>query len=127
MLESTPSTANTHRIFREAGLTPNLLAAVRMIELVRALVGRGLGHSLLMSRPNSTNITAEGRGIIARPLRPRAGQTTVVAVRPEHITLTPRTQAGIDYATATMGSMAQRDLRPAPPSTALGACLPIGL
>ncbi|MFI7496101.1 LysR substrate-binding domain-containing protein [Kocuria sp. M4R2S49] len=114
MLESTPSTANTHRIFREAGLTPNLLAAVPIIELVRALVGRGLGYSLLMSRPNSINITAEGRGIVARPLKPRAGKTTVVAVWPEHITLTPRTQAVVDYAAATMGNMAQRDLRPEP-------------
>lgn len=114
MLESTPSTANTHRIFREAGLAPNLLAAVPIIELVRALVGRGLGYSLLMSRPNSINITAEGRGIVARPLRPQAGKTTVVAVWPEHITLTPRTQAVVDYAAATMGSMAQRDLRALP-------------
>jgi DNA-binding transcriptional LysR family regulator len=107
MLESTPSTANTHRVFREAGLKPNLLTAVPMIELVRTLVGRGLGYSLLMSRPNSIGITSEGRRIVARPLRPQTGLTTVVAVWPEHITPTPRTQAVVDY----MGAILRRMTR----------------
>jgi len=102
MLDSTPSTANTHRVFREAGLTPNLFAAVPMIELVRALVGRGLGYSLLMSRPNSVDITADGRRIVTRPLHPATGRTTVVAVWPENITLTLRTQAVIDHMATTM-------------------------
>jgi DNA-binding transcriptional LysR family regulator len=105
MLESTPSTANTHRMFHERGLTPRLLTALPVIELVRALVGRGLGYSLLMSRPNSTDMTSEGRRIAFRPLKPRAGLTTVVAVWPEQVKLTPRAQAVIDYAARQMQGM----------------------
>jgi DNA-binding transcriptional LysR family regulator len=105
MLESTPSTANTHRMFNERGLTPRLLTALPVIELVRALVGRGLGYSLLMSRPNSTDMTSEGRRIAFRPLKPRAGLTTVVAVWPEQMKLTPRAKALINYAARQMQSM----------------------
>jgi DNA-binding transcriptional LysR family regulator len=105
MLESTPSTANTHRMFNERGLTPRILTALPVIELVRALVGRGLGYSLLMSRPNSTNMTSEGRRIAFRPLKPRAGLTTVVAVWPVQVNLTPRAQALVDYAARQMQGM----------------------
>jgi DNA-binding transcriptional LysR family regulator len=120
MLESSPSTANTHQVFREAGLTPNLLASLPMIELVRALVGRGLGYSLLMSRPNSASSTAEGRPIVSRRLKPRTGRTTVVAAWPEHMHLTPRAQAVIDYAATILGTMAQQTSTDAAKDSTLG-------
>lgn len=108
LLDSTPSTANTYRMFRERGLVPELLTAVPVIELVRALVGRSLGYSLLMSRPNSTEMTSEGRRIVTRPLKPRAGMTTVAAIWPEQMNLTPRASAVIDYAGAQMQAMTGR-------------------
>lgn len=98
MLESTPSTANTHLMYAERGLVANRLMAVPLIELVRALVGRGLGYSLLMSRPNSQETSTEGRPVVARPLAPRAGMTSVVAVWPEQMALSPRAAAVLDYA-----------------------------
>jgi len=98
MLESTPSTANTHLMFAERGLAPNLLMAVPLIELVRALVGRGLGYSLLMSRPNAQERSTEGRAVVARPLAPRSGLTSVLAVWPEQVALSPRAAAVLDYA-----------------------------
>jgi DNA-binding transcriptional LysR family regulator len=98
MLETTPSTANTRLMFAERGLTPNLLMSVPLIELVRALVGRGLGYSLLMSRPNAQDTTTEGRQVVARPLAPRAGATSVAAVWPEQVALSPRAAAVLDYA-----------------------------
>ncbi|MFD1212822.1 LysR substrate-binding domain-containing protein [Arthrobacter sp. GCM10027362] len=100
MLESTPSTANTRLMFAERGLRPNLLMSVPVIELVRALVGRGLGYSLLMSRPNSQDTTTEGRRVVARPLAPRSGITAVQAVWPEAVLPSPRTAAVLDYAAA---------------------------
>src|SRR3954451_1792430 len=72
MLDSTPSTANTGLMYAERGLAPNLLMAVPLIELVRALVGRGVGYSLLMSRPNAQETSTEGRAVVARPLAPRS-------------------------------------------------------
>ncbi|MCG2620956.1 LysR family transcriptional regulator [Arthrobacter sp. I2-34] len=100
MLDSTPSTANTRLMYAERGLAPNLLMAVPLIELVRALVGRGLGYSLLMSRPNSQDTSTEGRPVVARPLSPRAGVTAVIAVWPEQMALSPRAAAVLDYAAA---------------------------
>lgn len=114
MLDSTPSTAHTHQLFRDRGLTPRVLTAVPVIDLVRALVGRGLGYSLLMSRPNALGITAEGRRIVARPLKPQAGATTTVAVWSAQVTLTPRAHAVVEY-TATQLHHEAEHFRPALP------------
>ncbi|NKX52966.1 LysR family transcriptional regulator [Arthrobacter mobilis] len=100
MLESTPSTLNTRLMFAERGLNPNLLMSVPVIELVRALVGRGLGYSLLMSRPNSQDTTTEGRRVVVRPLAPRSGITSVTAVWPEQVAPSRRTAAVLDFATS---------------------------
>ncbi|MFI5718949.1 LysR substrate-binding domain-containing protein [Nocardia sp. NPDC051750] len=96
LLDSAPSTANTHRVFAGLGLQPNVGIAAPTIELVRALVGRGVGYGLLMSRPNPPMTTTEGTKVVTRPLRPRAGQTTVVAAWPKHMTLGPRARAFLD-------------------------------
>ncbi len=87
MLDTAPSAANTRRMFADRGLEPNLRVAVPTLELVRVLVGRGLGYSLLMWRPNYSMTTLEGRQVVMRPLRPQLGATSVVAVWPEHMVL----------------------------------------
>jgi DNA-binding transcriptional LysR family regulator len=102
MLESQPSTGYTQLMFDERGLTPSYAARVPQIDLVRALVGRGLGYSLLMSRPNQIPVTTEGLPIVSRPLRPRAGITAVVAVWPDGVTLSARARAVVDYATEVL-------------------------
>ncbi|MFK0007844.1 LysR substrate-binding domain-containing protein [Paenarthrobacter sp. NPDC090520] len=98
MLDTAPSTGYTQLMFAQRGLTPQLKAVVPQIDLVRAMVGRGLGYSLLMSRPNQIPISSEGINIATRRLRPRAGLTSVVAVWPSDIKLTARAQAALDYA-----------------------------
>ena len=98
MLDTAPSTGYTQLMFAQRGLTPMLGAIVPQIDLVRAMVGRGLGYSLLMSRPNQIPVSSEGLGLVTRRLRPRAGQTSVVAVWPEDARLSSRTRAVIDYA-----------------------------
>jgi DNA-binding transcriptional LysR family regulator len=102
MLESQPSTGYTQLMFDERGLTPTYAARVPQIDLVRALVGRGLGYSLLMSRPNQIPVTTEGLPIVSRPLRPRAGITSVVAVWPDGVALSARARAVMDYATEVL-------------------------
>jgi DNA-binding transcriptional LysR family regulator len=89
--------------------------SVPLIELVRALVGRGLGYSLLMSRPNSQDITTEGRRVVARPLAPRSGITSVAAVWPEQLPPGPRTAAVLDYAAACFAGTGGA-CPPAPPA-----------
>lgn len=104
MLDSIPSTPHTHRIFRELGLTPNVLAALPSIEMVRGLVARGLGYSLLMARPYSTVTTEDGRKVLARPLKPRSGVTNTVVAWPQEYALTARARAVIDHGIAEFGA-----------------------
>jgi DNA-binding transcriptional LysR family regulator len=98
MLKTAPSTEYTQLMFAQRGLRPNIGAVVPQIDLVRAMVGRGLGYSLLMSRPNQIPISTEGKGLVTRHLRPRAGQTSVVAVWPKEATLSARAAAVTQYA-----------------------------
>lgn len=98
MLKTAPSTEYTQLMFAQRGLRPNIGAVVPQIDLVRAMVGRGLGYSLLMSRPNQIPISTEGKGLVTRHLRPRAGQTSVVAVWPKETTLSARAAAVNQYA-----------------------------
>lgn len=98
LLDSAPSSANTLLMFSQRGLSPNVALSVPQIELVRALVGRGLGYSLLMARPNWVPYTIEGRRINAVPLAPAAGATSVVAAFSPTPGVSRRAQALIAYA-----------------------------
>lgn len=97
VLDTAPSAANTQLMFAQRGLTPTIKAAVPHIDLARALVGRGLGYCLLMSRPNQIALSSEGRRIVSKPLRPRSGRTSVVAAWARGTTLTDRAKAAVDY------------------------------
>lgn len=103
MYESSPSTTNTHQAFAARGLRPRIVASVPQVILVQALVGRGVGYGLLMSRPNSAPVSVEGRPVAVRPLEPPATRTHVVAIWPEDMALTPRAAALVDYAVEILG------------------------
>ena len=105
MLNTAPSTEYTQLMFAQRGLKPNVGAIVPQIDLVRAMVGRGLGYSLLMSRPNQIPVSSEGKGLVTRHLRPRAGQTSVVAVWPKETMLTARALAVIQYAVEVLDAI----------------------
>ena len=98
MLDTAPSTGYTELMFAQRNLKPRIGAVVPQIDLVRALVGRGLGYSLLMSRPHQIPVSSEGLPLATRPLRPRAGVTTVVAIWSIEAKLSKRAQAALDYA-----------------------------
>lgn len=98
MLDTAPSSDYTQLMFSQRELTPIFGAIVPQIDLVRALVGRGLGYSLLMSRPNQIPVSSEGLGLVTRHLNPRSGVTSVVAVWPTGFTPSARARAVIDYA-----------------------------
>jgi len=98
MYDSSPSTSNTHQAFAERGLHPTVATSMPQVELVQALVGRGLGYALLMSRPNQPPQTIEGRQVVVRPLSPPASRTSVAAIWPEQARLSARAGALLDYA-----------------------------
>lgn len=105
MLNTAPSTEYTQLMFAQRGLKPNVGAVVPQIDLVRAMVGRGLGYSLLMSRPNQIPVSSEGKELVTRHLRPRAGQTSVVAVWPKEVKLTARALAVVQYAVEVLDAI----------------------
>lgn len=98
MLDTAPSTEYTELMFSQRILKPRIGAVVPQIDLVRALVGRGLGYSLLMSRPHQIPVSSEGLPLAARPLRPRGGVTSVVAIWPTEARLSKRARAVLEYA-----------------------------
>ncbi|EMY33025.1 LysR family transcriptional regulator [Arthrobacter crystallopoietes BAB-32] len=98
MYDTSPSTANTYQAFAERGLRPKVVANMPQLVLVQAMVGRGLGYGLLMTRPNSPAQTLEGRQVAVRPLDPPASQTSVVAIWPEEMRLSPRAEAVLGFA-----------------------------
>ncbi|WP_460992731.1 LysR substrate-binding domain-containing protein [Sinomonas soli] len=105
--EASPSTVNTVQAFAARGLTPTIAARVPQIILVEALVGRGVGYGLLMSRPNVRPASVEGLPVAVRRLDPPATRTHVVAIWPEDMVLTPRAAALLDYAVEKLGSYGQ--------------------
>lgn len=67
LLDSPPSSQDTFSVFRQVGIEPQVRFRAGGLETVRALVGRGLGWSLLVQRPWSDR-TYEGREVVAREI-----------------------------------------------------------
>ncbi|MHA7303745.1 LysR substrate-binding domain-containing protein [Arthrobacter sp. TMN-49] len=101
MYDASPSTANTHRVFADRGLRPNIVAHMPQIILVQALVGRGLGYGLLMSRPNWAPVSMEGLPVAVRSLAPPVSQTTMSGIWLKGSRLSPRAQALLDFTVET--------------------------
>ena len=60
-----PALTNTRKIFEDVGVTPRSVMSAPSIELVRSLVGRGHGYSILLHHPVS-DVTYEGRPVAVR-------------------------------------------------------------
>jgi len=67
LLDIEPSRNYILSLFRAAGLEPQVGYRSRSLEMVRGLVGHGLGYSLLATKP-ANNMTYDGRALVARPL-----------------------------------------------------------
>ena len=52
LLDITPSRTYFTRILEQAGITPSIAFASPSLEVVRGLVGQGLGYSILVTRPH---------------------------------------------------------------------------
>ena len=104
LYDAAPSIRNVTDAFTARGLEPRIEARVTQISLVEALVGRGLGYGLLMSRPNVIPMSAEGRPVVIRPLDPPVTRSHVVGIWPADMNLTPRASALLDFAVEKFGA-----------------------
>lgn len=60
---------NALRYLAAAGIEPEVFQRTDNFELIRSLVARGLGYSIVVQRPEA-DVSYEGRGLTARPLNP---------------------------------------------------------
>ncbi len=67
-------------LFKDAGLNPNIAFRSPSFEVVRGLVGRGVGYSILITRPRS-NWTYDGWPLECRPLQSPTRRSFVGVVR----------------------------------------------
>lgn len=110
LYDASPSTINIIEAFAARGLEPRIASRVTQIILVEALVGRGVGYGLLMSRPNVLPMSVEGRPVAIRPLDPQVTLSHVVGIWPEDMTLTRRAAALLDYAVEKLGGYGRADV-----------------
>ncbi|MDG2406096.1 MAG: LysR family transcriptional regulator [Paracoccaceae bacterium] len=68
LLDVAPSRRFFLGLFAAAGLIPNIAHTSPTLELVRGMVGHGLGYSILVTRPHG-DMTYDGRKLAIRPLQ----------------------------------------------------------
>jgi DNA-binding transcriptional LysR family regulator len=67
LLDIAPSRVYFTRILEQAGLTPNVAFSSPSLEVVRGLVGQGLGYSILVTRPYGDH-SYSGDELAVRPI-----------------------------------------------------------
>ena len=102
-LDIPPSLQNSERILRDAGFEPEVRYRAANIEMVRCLVGRGLGYALLVQRwPN--DVSYEGRPLASVEILDDVQEHHVVVAYAEHSRLTRRAQALISFCAERLGA-----------------------
>lgn len=91
-----PSARNAAQMLAEAGLTPRIRHLSSNIEIVRCLVARGLGYSILVQRW-PIDVSYEGRLIASRPIADPTRTRDAVVAWPEGARLTRRAAALVDF------------------------------
>jgi DNA-binding transcriptional LysR family regulator len=82
LLDIVPSRSYFTRIIESQGITPRIAFSSPSLELVRGLVGQGLGYSLLVTRPYGHH-TYDGNALALRPIAEEVekGIAALVALR----------------------------------------------
>ena len=78
LLDVPPSRAYFLGLFRDAGLAPQIAFSSPSLEMVRGLVSRGCGVSILVTRPRGDQ-SYDGQPLVIRPLADRV-QTSALAI-----------------------------------------------
>ncbi len=80
LLDIPPSRQYFTSLFADAGYEANIRFRSPSFEMVRGMVGHGLGYSLLVTKP-ANNMTYDGRALAVRPLSDQAAPSRIVAAR----------------------------------------------
>jgi DNA-binding transcriptional LysR family regulator len=96
MLDFPPSEHYFRELLATAGVTPRVRHRSSSFEMVRSLVARGRGYSLLIQRP-AVELSHEGLPIVHKPIRDPLPEMSVVLATPTGAQLSRRAQAFLDY------------------------------
>lgn len=77
LLDVPPSRDYFLGLFASAGLVANIAFSSPSLELVRGMVGRGLGYSVLVTRP-AGDMTYDGHQVVVRPLAGKPATSKIV-------------------------------------------------
>ncbi|MEV7731749.1 LysR family transcriptional regulator [Streptomyces sp. NPDC088921] len=91
-----PSARNAARMLADAGLPANIRHLSQNIEVVRGLVARGIGYSIMVQRWPS-DVSFEGRPIVSRPIADDIPDRVAVLAWPERSRLTRRAAAIVEF------------------------------
>jgi flavin reductase (DIM6/NTAB) family NADH-FMN oxidoreductase RutF len=103
LLDMEPSRDYFLSLFRDQGLEPNVGFRTKSLEMVRGIVGHGLGYSILATKP-ANNMTYDGRALVARPLSDPVKNSHLVLATLASRTLSPMAQEFIAHCRAFFGS-----------------------
>jgi len=98
-----PSGGYFRSIFDEVGLTPNVAYSSPSLEMVRSLVGQGLGYSVLATRP-AADVTYDGNEIVTVPISDKVSTSTVVVAWSRQNQLTKQARALADFCKLAIGA-----------------------
>ncbi|MGA2342152.1 MAG: LysR substrate-binding domain-containing protein [Steroidobacteraceae bacterium] len=92
LLDLEPSRDYFLSLFRAHGLAPRIGQRTRSLEMVRGLVGHGLGYGLLATKP-ANNMSYDGRALVTRPLASAAATSRLVLATRSGVPSSPAAQA----------------------------------
>jgi DNA-binding transcriptional LysR family regulator len=101
MLDFPPSEHHFSLLLAAAGVVPRVRHRTVNFEMVRSLVARGHGFSLLIQEP-SVGVSYEGRPLVVRPLADHVEPTAVVLAWPSAAPPTRRARAFADHCHQTL-------------------------
>lgn len=102
LLDLEPSRAYFVSLFVDRGLTPAIGYKTRSLEMVRGLVGHGLGYSILATKP-ANNMSYDGRALVARPLSDTVKSSRLMLVTLASRELSPLAQEFIAHCRSYFG------------------------
>lgn len=111
LLDVAPSRSYFLKLMQTAGVEPNIAFSSPSMELVRGLVGKGQGYSLLVTRPHG-DVTYDGEALGVRPIHDTVEPGRVALASLAQLRPTRLMQAFTAYC---VGHFADKDERSAAP------------
>lgn len=98
MLDSPPSSTHALSVFDDRGVVPRIRHRTGNPDVVRTLVGRGLGYGMLIQRHMSPG-AVNGFPLVLKEIYPAVAPLSIDAVWSTELEPTSRTRAVLDFAT----------------------------